>query len=55
MENLLMTQDFTSLQNENEKTVSGLLSVQFVGSQCVCIVGLQYKGEWMSFSTELST
>jgi len=26
MENLLPTQDFTSLQNENEKPVSGLLT-----------------------------
>jgi len=30
MENLLLTQDFASLQNENEKPVSGLLPVQFV-------------------------
>jgi len=26
---VLLTQDFTSLQNENEKPVSGLLPVQF--------------------------
>jgi len=45
---LLLTQDFTSLQNENEKTVSGLLPVQFVSPQFVCIVVLQHKGEWMS-------
>ena len=53
MENLLLTQDFTSLQNENEKTVSGLLPVQFVSPQFVCIVGLQHKSEWMGFLTEL--
>jgi len=33
MENLLLIQDFTSLQNENEKLVSGLLTVQFVSPQ----------------------
>jgi len=55
MENLQLTQDFTSLKYENEKPVSGLLLVQFVSPQYVCIVGLQHKGEWMSFMTELST
>jgi len=55
MENVWLTQDFTSLKNENEKQVSGLLPVQFVSPQYVCIVGLQHKGEWMSFSMELST
>jgi len=53
MENLLLTQDFTSLQNENEKPVSGLLPVQFVSPQFVCIVVLQHEGEWMSFLTQL--
>jgi len=58
MENLLLTQDFTSLQNENEKTVSGLLPVRFVSPQCVymqftCIVVLQHKSEWVSILTEL--
>jgi len=53
VENLLLTQDFTSLQNENEKTVSGLLPVRFVSPQYVYIVVLQHKGEWMSFLTEL--
>jgi len=49
MENLELTQDFTSLQNENEKSVSGLLPVQFVSPQYeyVSIVGLQHKGEWI--------
>jgi len=55
MENLQLTQDFTSLQNENEKTVSGLLPVLFVRQQYVNIAGLQHKGEWMSFLTELSS
>jgi len=50
---LLLTQCFTSLQNENEKTVSGLLPVQFVIPQFVCIVVLQHKSEWMDFLTEL--
>jgi len=45
MENLLLTQDFTILQNENEKPVSGLLPVQFVTQQFVYIVVLQHKGE----------
>jgi len=40
MENLLLTRDFTSLQNENEKPISGLLPVQFVSPQSVCIVVL---------------
>ena len=55
MENLLLTHDFTSLQNENEKPVSGLLPVRFLSPQFVCIVPvvLQHKGEWMSFLTEL--
>jgi len=38
MENLLLTQDFTSLQNVNEKLVSALLPEQFVTQQFVCIV-----------------
>jgi len=53
VENLQLTQDFTSLQNENEKLLSGLLPVQLVSPQFVCIVVLQHKGEWMSFLTEL--
>jgi len=53
VENLLLTPDFTSLQNENEKPVSGLLPVQFVNSQFVWIVVLQHKSEWMDFLTEL--
>jgi len=53
MENLSLTQDFTSLQNENEKPVSGLLPVQFVSRQFVCLVVLQHEGEWMSFLTKL--
>jgi len=53
VENLLLTQDFTSLQNENKKAVSGLLPVQFESLQFVCIVVLQHKSEWMGFLTEL--
>jgi len=53
VENLLLTQDFTSLQHENEKPVSGLLPVQFVSPQFVRIVVLQHKSEWMGFLTEL--
>jgi len=53
MENLLLTQDFTILQNENEKPVSGLLPVRFVSLQYVYIVVLQHKGVWMSILTEL--
>jgi len=53
MKNLLLTQDFTNLQNENEKPVSGLLPVRFVSPQYVYIVVLQHKGEWMSIFTEL--
>ena len=53
MENLLLTQGFTSLQNEIEKPVSGLLPVQFVSPQFVCIVVLQHEGEWMSILTQL--
>ena len=53
MENVLLTNDFTSLQNENEKPVLGLLPVQFVSPQFVCIVVLQHKSEWMGFLTEL--
>ena len=53
MENLLLTQDFTSLQNENEKPVSGLLPVQLERSQFVCNVVLPHKSEWMGFLTEL--
>jgi len=53
VEDLLLTQYFTSLQNENKKTVSGLLPVQFESPQFVCIVVLQHKSEWMGFLTEL--
>jgi len=53
VENLLLTQYFASLQNENEKTVSGLLPVQYVSPQFVCIVILQHKSEWMDFLSEL--
>ena len=53
MENLLLTQDLTSLQNENEKPVSGLLPVQFVSQHFVCIVVLEHKSEWMGFLAEL--
>jgi len=53
VENVLLTQDFTNLQNESEKTVSGLLPVEFVCPQFVCIVDLQHKSEWMGFLTEL--
>jgi len=49
----LITDSFTSLQNENEKPVSGLLPVPFVSPQNVYIVILQHKGEWMSILTEL--
>jgi len=45
VENLLLTQDFTSLQNENEKPVSGLLPMQCVSLQFVCIVILQHKSD----------
>ena len=51
MENLLLTQDFTNLQNKNE--VSGLLPVRFVSPPFGCIVVLQHRGEWMTFFTEL--
>ena len=44
MENLLLTQDFTSPQTE--KSVSGLLPVQFVSPQFVCIVVLK-NGRWV--------
>jgi len=50
-----LSQEFTSLQNENEKPVSGLLPVRFVSPQFVCIVGLPHKGKWMSFLMELNT
>jgi len=53
MQKLLLTQDFTRLQTGNEKTVSGLLPVQFVSPQYVCIIVLQHKGKWMSFFTDL--
>jgi len=53
MENLQLTQDFLSVQTENEKLVPGLLPVQFVSPQFVCIIVLQHKSEWMSFLTEL--
>jgi len=55
MENLKLTQDFTSLQNENEKPVSGLLPVQFVSLQFVCMVVLQHKREWVSLLMELNS
>jgi len=55
MENLKPTQDFTSLQNENEKPVSGLLPVQFVSPKFVYIVVLQRKREWVSFLMELNS
>jgi len=45
---LITDSRFTSLQNENEKPVSGLLPVQFVSPQFVCIVGLQHKSGWVS-------
>jgi len=45
VENLLLTQDFTSLQNGNEKQVSGLFAVQFASPQFACIVVLQHKSE----------
>jgi len=48
MENLLLTQDFTNLQNENENPVSGLLPVQFVSPQFVCILVLQHTSGWVS-------
>jgi len=38
---------------KTEKTVSGLLPVQFVSAQFVCIVVLQHKSEWMGFLTKL--
>jgi len=44
---------FLNLQNENEKPVSGLLPVQFVSPQFVCIVVLQHKSEWVGFLAEL--
>jgi len=53
VENVLLTQDFTSLQYENKKPVSRLLPVQFVSPQFICIVVLQHKSEWMGFLTEL--
>ena len=43
---------FRNLQNE--KTLSGLWPVQSVSLQYVRIVGLQHKGECMSFLLELS-
>jgi len=55
VENLLLAQDFTSLQTENEKAVSGLLPVQFVSLQLVCIVVLQHKSERMGFLKELTS
>jgi len=55
MENLKLTQDFTSLRNENEKPVSGLLPVQFVSPQFVCMVVLQHKREWVSVLMELNS
>ena len=38
---ITVTQDFTSLQNENEKPESRLLPEQAISLQYVCIVGLQ--------------
>jgi len=53
VENVLLIQDFTNLQNENEKPISWLLPVQFMSPQSVCIVVSQHKDEWMSFLMEL--
>ena len=53
MEILLLNQDFTGLQNENETPVSVLLPVQFVSLQFVRILVWQHKSEWMGFLTEL--
>jgi len=53
MENLELTQDFRSLQNE--KQVSGQLSMQSVSAQHVCILVLQHQGKWMAFVSELMT
>ena len=53
MENLLLTQYFTSFQNENEKPISGLLPVQFESPQFACNVVLQHESEGMGFLTEL--
>jgi len=36
-----------------KKTFSGLLPVQSVRAQYICIEVLQRKGEWMSFLSEL--
>jgi len=53
MENVELTQDFRSLQNE--KQVSDLLSVQSVSPQYVCFLVLQHQGKWMGFLSELMT
>jgi len=37
----------------NEKLVSGLLPMQFVSPQFVCIVVLQHISEWTGFMMEL--
>jgi len=36
-----------------KKTFLGLLPVQTVRAQYICIDVLQHKGEWMSFLSEL--
>jgi len=36
-----------------KKTFLGLLPVQSVRAQYICIDVLQHKGEWMSFLSEL--
>jgi len=53
MENLELTQDFRSLQNE--KQVSSLLSIQSVSPQYTCVLVLYHQGKWMSFLSELMT
>jgi len=53
MEKLQLKQDFRSLQSE--KTVSGLLSVEYVSPQCVRFLVLQHQGKWMSFLSKLMT
>jgi len=51
VENLHLPQDFKSLQSG--KQVSGLLPVQSVIPQYVCIEVLQHKGERIFFFSEL--
>jgi len=53
MAKLELTEDFRSQQNV--KPDSGLLSVQSVSPQYVCISVLQHQGKWMSFLSELTT